>query len=289
MGPEVPEHEIEARGVTVLEEADPIETLISAKKAAGLDAVKIIIEDGPPPWYPRPRLSDEQVSEIVRSAHRHDLKVFAHISSPDHVKIAADAGADGILHAPFAPLPEETLTQMAEQGMWFVPTFSLYDGLLTWSRAQSETDPYALKGVYPGAVESLKHEGFLGGAHESEAAASSYLEAALSNLQRALKAGAPVALGSDVNNPFVFPGYSAHEELDYMVKAGMTPVEALSAATLGGARFLGAEGQIGCLASGCEADIILLARNPLEDIRNTRTIVSVFSDGTIVSDPVGIE
>ena len=289
MGPETPAEVIEARGVTVLTSDTNVESLIAAKAAAGFDAVKIIIEDGPPPWYPRPRLTDEQIAEIVAAAHAHDLKVFAHISNAAQVGVAAGLGVDGIMHAPVDPLPDETLAHMAAAKMWYVPTFALYDGLLTWARAQPETDPYALKGVEPSAIASLANEGFLAASSESEGMAADYLENAKANLRKAADAGVPVALGSDVSNPFVFPGYSAHEELDWMVKAGLTPAEALRAATAGGAALLGKGDVLGRITPGQEADILLLTRNPLEDISASRSLTAVISDGRRVEGVVSAD
>lgn len=286
MDSDAPPEVIAALGVSVLAEDTDIEELIAYKAAGGLDAVKIVIEDGPPPWYPRPRLTDEQIAEIVSAAHSQGLKVFAHISTAAQVDLAAKFGADGIMHAPTDFLPADTAAAMAEAGMWYVPTFSLYDGILTWSRAQGENDPYALKGVEPSVIASLANEGFLAAAHEPEAMALAYIENAKANLRTANEAGVEIAMGSDVNNPFVYPGYSAHEELAWMVEAGLTPAEALRAATRGSAAMLGKADTLGRIAPGYEADILLLKRNPLEDVLASRSLASVISDGQAVSPVV---
>lgn len=279
---------VEARGVTMIRPGDDIDALIARKAAAGADAIKIIIEDGPPPWFPKPRLSDEQIRAIVAAAHARGLPVFAHISTAALTRIAVEAGVDGIMHAPTDPLPGDLIALMAERRVWYVPTFALYDGILTWTRAQPESDPYALAGVEPSAIASLADPGFLAHAPESEAMVLGYLVSARSNLVRAHAAGVPIALGSDVNNPFVFPGYSAHEELTEMVRAGLSPAEALRAGTLGAAAFLGAQDRLGRLAPGYEADLILLARNPLQDIANSRSVTAVIADGLVIEDVVGL-
>lgn len=283
---DVPAAATEALGVTMLEPGADIDALVAAKKKAGAVAIKIVVEDGPPPWFPKPRLSDDQVRAIVRAAHAQGLPVFAHVGSSEHARVVVEAGADGIMHSPIDRLPDDLVRRMAEQGVWFVPTFALYDGLLTWSRRQREPDPYALKGVEPAVIESLAAAGFLGAAPQTEADALGYLASARDNLRRASAAGVPVALGSDVNNPFVYPGYSAHEDLSWMVRAGLTPAQALQAATAGGAAFLGREKSLGRIAPGFEADLLLLARNPLERIENSRAIVAVIADGKIVPDVV---
>ena len=276
----------EARGVTVLRNEADIDALIASKAASGADAIKIIVEDGPPPWYPRPRLSDDQIGRIVRAAHARALPVYAHISTAAMTRAALTAGIDGIMHAPTDPLPDDLIADMAARGTWYVPTFSLYDGILTWARGEREADRYAIRGVEPSAIESLAAPAFLAAAAEDEAGALAYLANATANLRRVADAGVPIALGSDVNNPFVYPGYSAHEELSYMVRAGLTPAQALHAATAGGAAFLRASDRLGRIAPGYEADLVLLSANPLERIENSRRIVAVLSDGRLVDEVV---
>lgn len=276
---------IEPLGVTMLQPGADIPALVAAKKAAGADAIKIIVEDGPPPWYPKPRLSDAQVGAITAAAHALSLPVFAHISTAAHVQVILDAGVDGIMHSPTDRMPDQMIRRMAEQRVWYVPTFALFDGILTWARKQRESDPYALKGVEPSAIESLTAPPFLAASAESEAQALGYLANGSDNIRRAAAAGVPIALGSDVGNPFVYPGYSAHEELSLLVRVGLTPKQALHAGTLGAAAFLRSP-RVGRLATGFEADLILLARNPLDRIENSRGIVAVISDGKLVPAPV---
>lgn len=286
MPADVPAGTTEARGVTVLQPGADIGALMASKPRIGADAVKIVIEDGPPPWYPKPRLTDDQIRALVVAAHARSLPVFAHISTSEHVKVALDAGVDGIMHAPTDRLPDELVQRMAEEGMIYVSTFALYDGILTWARKQREADPYALAGVEASVIESLTAPPFLEAAAEDEATALGYLSNASDNLRRAAAAGVPLALGTDVNNPFVFPGFSAHEELWRMVGAGLSPAEALRAGTLGGAAFLRRSDRIGRIAPGYEADIVLLAGNPLIRIENSRTIIAVIADGEPVRDVV---
>jgi hypothetical protein len=80
-------------------------------------------------------------------------------------------------------------------------------------------------------------------------------------------------------HPFEWPGFSLHEELEWLVKAGLTPIEALQAATLNPARYLGKEKELGTVERGKLADVLLLDNNPLEDIRNTQRIAAVMANG----------
>jgi imidazolonepropionase-like amidohydrolase len=95
------------------------------------------------------------------------------------------------------------------------------------------------------------------------------------------KAGVPILAGTDTGNPFCFPGFSLHEELALLVIAGLTPVEALRAATLDAVKFLGLEKTLGPIEEGKLADLVLLNANPLEDIRNTQRIDAVISNGRL--------
>jgi imidazolonepropionase-like amidohydrolase len=96
------------------------------------------------------------------------------------------------------------------------------------------------------------------------------------------KAGVAMLAGSDSLDRFVFPGSSLHEELQSLTEAGFTPGEALRAATLDPARFLGREKEFGAIAAGSQADAVLLDGNPLENIANTTKISSVIRGGAFL-------
>ncbi|HJZ53736.1 MAG TPA: amidohydrolase family protein [Gemmataceae bacterium] len=91
-------------------------------------------------------------------------------------------------------------------------------------------------------------------------------------VRRMHAAGVPILAGTDTPNPGVFPGLSLHEELGLLTEAGLTPAEALRAATLDPARCLGHADRVGAVEPGKLADLVLLSANPLDDIRNTRAV-----------------
>ena len=95
------------------------------------------------------------------------------------------------------------------------------------------------------------------------------------------KAGVPILAGTDTGNPYCFPGFSLHEELALLVIAGLTPVEALRAATLNPAKFFGLDQTLGTIEQGKIADLVLLDANPLLDIRNTQRINAVVANGRL--------
>jgi imidazolonepropionase-like amidohydrolase len=96
---------------------------------------------------------------------------------------------------------------------------------------------------------------------------------------RAHAAGVRVMAGTDMGNPYVFPGFSLHEELALLVEGGLAPLDALRAATVEPARFLGATDSLGTVAAGKLADLVLLDADPLADIRNTTRIRGVVVNG----------
>jgi imidazolonepropionase-like amidohydrolase len=99
------------------------------------------------------------------------------------------------------------------------------------------------------------------------------------------RAGVEVLAGTDVLNPYCFPGFSLHDELELLVQAGLTPLEALQAATRNPARFLGKETAWGTVEQGKMADVVLLDANPLENIRHTRAIRAVVLNGRLLDRP----
>src|SRR6185503_17567315 len=96
------------------------------------------------------------------------------------------------------------------------------------------------------------------------------------------RAGVTMLAGTDAPMPGVYPGYALHEELALLVEAGLDPAEALRAATLAPARFLGIEADAGSITVGKRADLVLLDADPLADIRNTRRIDAVLLCGRVL-------
>jgi hypothetical protein len=94
-------------------------------------------------------------------------------------------------------------------------------------------------------------------------------------------AGVRLLAGTDAPQPFVYPGFSLHDELGLMVKAGLTPLEALQTATVNPAEFFGMHGALGAIEKGMIADMVLLDANPLVDISNTRRINTVVANGRV--------
>ena len=93
------------------------------------------------------------------------------------------------------------------------------------------------------------------------------------------RTGVRLLAGTDAPNPYVYPGFSLHEELDLFVEAGMSPLGALQTATINPVKFLGREKELGTIEKGKLADLVLLDANPLADISNTKRIYAVVANG----------
>ncbi|MBV9202292.1 MAG: amidohydrolase family protein, partial [Alphaproteobacteria bacterium] len=96
------------------------------------------------------------------------------------------------------------------------------------------------------------------------------------------RAGVKVLSGTDTPNPYTYPGFSLHDELGLLVKAGFTPMAALQTATLNPAIFFGLRNTLGTVERGKVANLVLLDANPLEDINNTRRIAAVVVGGRYI-------
>jgi imidazolonepropionase-like amidohydrolase len=155
-----------------------------------------------------------------------------------------------------------------------------------WNRVRNEDDaeenlrfqavPPEIRKTYAPAME------IFAGRTSSERASDERLEATGMRLTRiAAEEGVTILAGTDTgaDNPLAYPGDSLHGELETLVDTGLTPLQALRAATIAPARWFGEEAQLGTIAKGKAADFVILDGDPLEDIRNTRSIVAVVQQG----------
>jgi len=119
------------------------------------------------------------------------------------------------------------------------------------------------------------------GAEEREVASKRWAVArkVVASLERA---HVPVLAGTDSPMPGVYPGYALHDELERLVDSGYSPAEALRAATLLPATFLHIDAELGSVATGKRADLVLLDADPLRDVRNARRIDAVVLDGRLL-------
>jgi imidazolonepropionase-like amidohydrolase len=168
---------------------------------------------------------------------------------------------------------------------WQVPTFPVlvHIGFLT-PASDLKNDPkmkYIPKRTQDtwqqGRAEQIDHR-----SGEEFALRAEAIQRLLQIVRKMNAAGLPLMAGTDSTAPNVIPGFSLHEDLAYMVQAGLTPMQALQAATTRPAEFLHRAAEQGTIAAGKRSDLVLLDANPLEDIHNTQKIRAVILDGRLL-------
>ncbi|MFX1474771.1 MAG: amidohydrolase family protein [Promethearchaeota archaeon] len=183
-------------------------------------------------------------------------------------------------------IPEIKIHSFAEMtreaGVWNCPTLIVWQKLVGMDKYDEMTKHPAMKHLSQWQRVFLK-KSFSEMMKKIKYTGADYTKRMLeisSVLIKALHgAGARLILGTDAGNPFVWPGYSVHEELKLLVKAGLSPYEALKTATVSAAESLGRQNVIGTVAPGKRADLLVVEDNPLADISNTSKIFGVVVEG----------
>jgi imidazolonepropionase-like amidohydrolase len=218
----------------------------------GAQVIKIYSNNTPN----RGSLSLEEMQAIVAEAQRLGLRVAAHATSDASVWRAATAGVTSIEHG--YRVADSTLALMAKKGVFLVPT---------------DLDSTLIR-IYVSLSSG-------GGPPLTSQQMSAYLESERDRLRRAMKAGVPIAAGSDNYVDFHMPqGTAAKHNLFAYAEAGMPPAQVLQAATINAARLLGREGQLGVIKKGAVADIIAVEGDPATDIAAIARVRFVMKDGT---------
>jgi imidazolonepropionase-like amidohydrolase len=245
------------------------------------DLVKIWVDDHAGKL---PKIPIEISTAIIQAAHRHGLKVVAHIFYLQDAKQLAAAGIDGFAHSVRnQPVDDELIRLMKQHGTWqMAATLSREASMFAYAKpAPVLADPFFAEFMAPDVLTTLKSP-----AYQQKIAAGpelarypEYLRTAQRNLKRLADSGVRYGFGTDSGPPARFAGYFEHWEAQLMVEAGLTPAQAITAATRSAAEFLGATRDLGSLEQGKWADFVVLRANPLTDIRNTRSIELVYVAG----------
>ncbi len=253
---------------------------IDGHAALGVDMIKTRLEgvpgDMPPDVY----------AALIARAHERDLRVAAHIFYLDDASGLVDAGVDVLAHSiRDQDVGDAFVERLVDLGVGYVPTLTRDLSVFVYeTRPAFFDDPFFQRGLdaYQGQVDQLLDTGLQARTRDSEDAQAikPALSQALRNLKRLSDGGVTIGLGTDSGTSLGrWQGYFEHHELAMMVEdAGLTPMQALVAATGGAARVIGRD-DIGTLEPGKRADLLVLDANPLDDIRNTRRIAAVWVDG----------
>ncbi|HUD42931.1 MAG TPA: CIA30 family protein [Dokdonella sp.] len=260
-----------------------VAAFVGARIDEGADFVKLIVEDlsvysETTRW---PTLTPQQIATAIGAAHARDRQVFAHVSRRADALHAVRSGVDGLAHV-FVdePVDEALLAAAAAAKPFVVPTLSVTaagagagDGasLLTDARVRDRLDAEQVASLgarFPATARSAVHR-----------------RLALDNVRRLHAAGVTILAGTDAGNPGTAHGASLHGELELLTHAGLSPREALAAATAWPAGRLGLADR-GRIAPGLRADLVLVDGDPTREITATRAIVAIWKNGHAVERTV---
>lgn len=244
------------------------------------DWIKIRVDDN---LGTSQKMPPEVYKAVIDEAHARGLRVAAHIFYLDDAKALAQAGVDMIGHSVRdKAVDEEFIAMMKARRIPYSPTLTREVATFVYeSTPPFFSDPFFLREADAAMVARLK-EPDRQAAMAANTGARAYkaaLPTAMANLKKLSDAGVVITMGTDSGAfPERFQGYFEHLEMEMMVQAGMTPAQVLRSATTEAARAMKVD-DLGRLSAGARADVLVLDRNPLENILHTRAIDSVWIGG----------
>lgn len=253
---------------------------VAVQAEQGVDVIKFWLDDE---LGSMPKMPPAMTQAIIDAAHENDLRVLAHIFYLEDAQRLVDQGIDGLAHSVRDRLVDQRLIDsMKARGVWqMAETLSREASMFVYGeRAPFLDDPFFTRGVSERSLEILsdpQHQASVA-AHPHFHDYPEFLETAQRNLATLANAGVNYAFGTDAGPPGRFAGFFAHWELELMVEAGFTPAQAIATATARAAEFLQVD-DLGVIRPGAWADLVVLDANPIDDIRNTRTIHQVYLAG----------
>jgi imidazolonepropionase-like amidohydrolase len=230
------------------------------------------------------KIDEDIYKEIIKEAHAKGIKVAAHVYSLSDAKALVSAGIDMFAHSiRDKEIDQDLLKLMKKNGVMYIPTLTLDEYTYCYAnRPYWLNQRFFIESLEPGVIQRLKHKDYPNEVkyskdYEKNKKAATQGKA---NLKKIFDAGILVALGTDSGAfPIRAQGFSEHLELELMVEAGISPLQAITIGTKNAAKLLGIDKILGTLEKGKKADFIVLNKNPELDIKNTRTIQSVWKDG----------
>jgi imidazolonepropionase-like amidohydrolase len=249
---------------------------LAAKK---VDVVKIWVDDH---LGREEKIPLDLCKAIIDIAHKHKLRVAAHIFYLEDAKALVNYGLNELAHSVRDKVvDDELIAAMIKHGTIQTATLAREASLFAFAKpGPLLSDPFFTRALSPAVLETLRspeYQARLRGDHDFDKYPG-FLEMAQRNLKKLSDAGVKIGFGTDSGPPGRFQGYAEHWEMELMVQAGLTPMQVIVAASKTAAEFLGAK-DLGTLDRGKWADLLVLGRNPLEDIRNTRSLEAVYIAG----------
>jgi hypothetical protein len=218
----------------------------------------------------------ETLAAIVDEAHAAGIKVFTHTVTLAGAKIAARAGVDVLVHGiGDAPVDAELVALLKAQRTFYVSTLAVYE-----SHQPGNLPPRILSLLDPASrAATARAASARTSPAEPSPARQQRWQNLLSNVHHLNDAGIPVAAGTDAGMAGTFHGFAGLHELELLVEAGLTPLQAIAAGTTVSARALGAGAQRGAIAPGMLADLVLIDGRPDEKIADIEKTSRVFLNG----------
>lgn len=256
-----------------------VDAFIGARVDEGADYIKLIIEDLGAYRSARtlPTLSPEQVQSVVTAAQARNRLAVAHVSALRDAHTAIDAGADGLVHVFVDAVADDALVaDMRQRDAFIIPTLSVVAAFA----GRGQGDQLAADAQLQSLLSAEQRTSLTADVN-ALGARGERLDHAIDSVRKLHAAGVAILAGTDAPNPGTAHGISMHGELEWLVQAGLTPAQALTAATALPAKRFGLTGR-GHIAKGSRADLILVDGNPLDDIAATRQIDTVWKNGHVV-------
>lgn len=220
----------------------------------------------------------ERLRAAIDEAHRHKMRVAVHATDLALARLAVAAGADILLHSiEDARIDAALVREIVDRRVVYVTTFAVKEGYREVLSGKLALSPFARRFGDPEVIATLEDIAWVS-AKRRGPAPKGVTPAMTWNLRRLHAAGAIVAAGSDAGNIGTLHGPGLHRELALLVAAGLTPLEALRAATIGGAAALG-RNDLRRIAPGQAADLLIVDADPLADIGNLQRIHRVVKSG----------
>jgi len=227
------------------------------------------------------KLAPPLYKAIIDEAHHHGLDVIAHVFYHEDAEDLVEAGVDGFAHlVRDREMDDALVAAIVDQDVFVMPNLGISERGRHSSPPDWLSDPLLISSLEP-AVLARATEAFETRNPGNAARASQSYDQMERSLAKLYAAGAALVLGSDSGVQDHFYGFSAHRELELMVEAGISPMDAIRTATSRAADRLGFS-YSGRLRPGARADFIVLEASPLDDIRNTRRIADVYLAGEII-------
>ncbi|WP_327070763.1 amidohydrolase family protein [Kitasatospora sp. NBC_01302] len=264
------------------------DAFVAARVTEGADHLKIFIEDGTAIGHPMPLMSAQTVTALVHAAHEHGLRTVAHTLTRTAARQAIDCGIDGLAHSPADGHSSDDLIEAAAaHGVFVVPTLTALTGMTpTPAEYELADDPRLRPYADPRWLDELDRIRTTNPAERVGPIRMDPAHAADAAL-RMFRLGVPLLAGTDGTGGMGHPtthGISYHGELALLVAAGLTPTQALTAATAAPADAFALTDR-GRIAPGLRADLLLVEGDPTHDIAALRAITHLWRRGTPVDRP----